>query len=880
MLGKRPNKVYDPFLKAGLGYQNPKHLKKAIAAQPKMYDGERLHSMKLIINSHDSEETLEDAEEIRLKMKNKMIQLNYAKSNDLYETFVPQKDFSAEQTYFLNPFTSNVSFESSKEISDLPTPKMPNENSKVKRALFTSHVVEKSRNLGATYVVAKSKFSVAKTPTTKNKDKDRESKENPKTVDDDDENEKKDGDDKKDDDNDDHTKHTLVRDQEMGSMETRKEKIHTPISSPTRPPRKNLSSDKTLSRELTKIVSPSNATTSKAQHKTRRISSKYNHIPGVIHRMCIRQGYMIQCMGKKYVGESSRLPVGNKKLPDQGKLNRTNNNIPWVIDLKLCYNTLRFKEGETLTQTFIRYKALMNELVNDRIKISKNKINTGFINGLPKKWLSFCQILRNTNHVKDSELASLFCNLKYEENLIDSIYGTKKKKSLISATPLSISFFSTSIVQDFQDSRDEEEDTKSSQEYMDDLEEEYQARALLAKSKRFFKREEVSSDDNEMVEVKVLMALAEDNDVVSKEVTKNGEWVKISIIKAKDLVFVKSSSDDTKVSIPGVERPWLFEVKVPAKGNKSVSTSKVNLDPAGKLKNVKIEDDPPLAIVMKELNNLKLQISKNQSSYSRNNQPQQVGSSLRSRTLRPSKHIFSPCIHYGFSDHLSNDCVNYPICDICGSYEHDTYGHNKIISLRRGIKPRNPQHVIKSYETCGSTVHTTNDHNDIEWFRRVYIHNHKDHLGKFDEKDDDGYFLGYSLVFKAFGVFNIQRQQNEETYHIIFNESPDAIKFTKHSFDNINIAESERYPPDEYLHPYEPSQRYQTNSNDDIHIELVNIIGDPRARMLTRAMVKELSVALAHECLFVDFLSEEEPKKVSEALKHSGWVDAMQDKLN
>ncbi|GJW08955.1 hypothetical protein Tco_1571378 [Tanacetum coccineum] len=70
MLGKQPNKVYDPFLKARLGYQNPERLKKAIAAQPKMYDGERLHSTKLIIDSPTSEETPEDAEESRLKMKN------------------------------------------------------------------------------------------------------------------------------------------------------------------------------------------------------------------------------------------------------------------------------------------------------------------------------------------------------------------------------------------------------------------------------------------------------------------------------------------------------------------------------------------------------------------------------------------------------------------------------------------------------------------------------------------------------------------------------------------------------------------------------------------------------------------------------------------
>ncbi|GKC19839.1 hypothetical protein Tco_1021989 [Tanacetum coccineum] len=72
MLGKKPNKVYDPFLKAGLGYTNPERLKKAIAAQPKMYDGDLIHSNKLVIHSIDSDKTLEDAEEIRNKMRHKM----------------------------------------------------------------------------------------------------------------------------------------------------------------------------------------------------------------------------------------------------------------------------------------------------------------------------------------------------------------------------------------------------------------------------------------------------------------------------------------------------------------------------------------------------------------------------------------------------------------------------------------------------------------------------------------------------------------------------------------------------------------------------------------------------------------------------------------
>ncbi|GJX47358.1 hypothetical protein Tco_0272548 [Tanacetum coccineum] len=198
-----------------------------------------------------------------------------------------------------------------------------------------------------------------------------------------------------------------------------------------------------------------------------------------------------------------------------------------VMDLKLCYNTFKFKESESLTQTFTKYKALMNEL-------------------------------------------------------------------------------------DFQDSPDDEEDTRSSQEYMNDLEEEYQVRALLSKSKIFFKKvpsyqspfqpkhlhssehkpelrhtkdfeakynkvkaklallsssasspksssgknkgliaetyewdeEEVSSDENEEIEVKALMKLANEKRVsVSKESASNGEWVKISIQKVHTLLEMEDNDD-------------------------------------------------------------------------------------------------------------------------------------------------------------------------------------------------------------------------------------------------------------------------------------------------------------------------------------------------
>ncbi|GJW29518.1 retrovirus-related pol polyprotein from transposon TNT 1-94 [Tanacetum coccineum] len=241
---------------------------------------------------------------------------------------------------------------------------------------------------------------------------------------------------------------------------------------------------------------------------------------------------------------------------------------------------------------------------------------------------------------------------------------------------------------------------------------------------------------------------------------------------------------------------------------------------------------------------------------------------------------------------------------------------------------------------------------DINYFHMfgylMFFHNHKDHLGKFDAKADDGYFLGYSFVSKAFRVFNTRRQQIEETYHVTFGESMEAIRFTHTLEDEIGINDSSRYPPDEFVHkdtpsnnqvpeviaPNEPdiphtedtegppnlintegtheqnvyndqmitqptdvplgnntkvsrpmtkslvpdvtqshiSNQASTSSHlvpqdrwaRDQHIELVNIIGDLGEGMLTRSMAAMHIAALASECLFVDFLSKIEPKKVSE----------------
>nr|GEW52352.1 retrovirus-related Pol polyprotein from transposon TNT 1-94 [Tanacetum cinerariifolium] len=71
----------------------------------------------------------------------------------------------------------------------------------------------------------------------------------------------------------------------------------------------------------------------------------------------------------------------------------------------------------------------------------------------------------------------------------------------------------------------------------------------------------------------------------------------------------------------------------------------------------------------------------------------------------------------------------------------------------------------------------------------------------------------------------------------------------------------------------------QDRWSQDKHIELVNIIGDQTARILTRSMAKELSAASAHECLFVDFLSKEDLKRVEVDFPRLIWEDLIH-KLN
>ncbi|GJW13678.1 retrovirus-related pol polyprotein from transposon TNT 1-94 [Tanacetum coccineum] len=323
-----------------------------------------------------------------------------------------------------------------------------------------------------------------------------------------------------------------------------------------------------------------------------------------------------------------------------------------------------------------------------------------------------------------------------------------------------------------------------------------------------------------------------------------------------NLVFVRSLADDTSVFIPCVERPWLTDVEgrilpnhdtgriLPPESQVIVtnpsavitnssateydstdesSVCNTPLPPLEKIASVEPVFGPKTIKSILKLNStLKTKTSKGVTINEPSSAPakdikkvsvskrsqlllhlrSQGRPSSRSKTSRPSKRFFPPCIHCGGIDYLSNECLYYPICEALQA---------------------------KKAEALKSTRAELSDAN------RSKTPTKRDHLGKFDEKADDGYLLGYSLVSKAFRVFNTRRQQTEETYHITFDESLDAIKFL-----NLQLTTSTLLKMKD--------------------INLMNIF-----------------ILMS---LFKDFLSEEEPKNVFEALKHHGWVDAMQDELN
>ncbi|GKE67596.1 retrovirus-related pol polyprotein from transposon TNT 1-94, partial [Tanacetum coccineum] len=112
-------------------------------------------------------------------------------------------------------------------------------------------------------------------------------------------------------------------------------------------------------------------------------------------------------------------------------------------------------------------------------------------------------------------------------------------------------------------------------------------------------------------------------------------------------------------------------------------------------------------------------------------------------------------------------------------------------------------------------------------------------------------------------------------------DAADCIISFIRKMENLNEVKTTETSPTpltllQITNPLAPQDRWSR----DKHIELVNIIGEPLGGITTRSRNRDSKAASAHECLYVNFLSEIKPKKLNETIKEEGWVIAMQEELN
>ncbi|GKA69540.1 hypothetical protein Tco_0775604 [Tanacetum coccineum] len=351
-----------------------------------------------------------------------------------------------------------------------------------------------------------------------------------------------------------------------------------------------------------------------------------------------------------------------------------------IMDLKLEYQTFRAKPTESLSHTYTRYKTLLNELANDGVNLFQHEINVGFVNSLPEKWLTLSQGLRNANHTQTIALSDIY-----------------------ESTVISTAFFSNNVIQDFQENSDDEVDERS---YLRDLDIEFHEIALLANSKQV-------SDDDEVTQVKVQMALADDELTVGNNHARNGEWIDITMRKGASpssevmpLTFQPHSlkerpglgimkhtkpktQDSLNKSILGtvtVSKTEPTTPSVPTKVKDTKQESKIN--ELTKLVQMLIYEKVNSTQKTQESNSHIQQTESSKEDHRTSDHDMYTASLKRSENYKaqpyqyasPSKQIlkakakpFPLCTHCGFNDHRPDDYRNYPECGICGKTHQGAY---------------------------------------------------------------------------------------------------------------------------------------------------------------------------------------------------------------
>ncbi|XP_073300494.1 uncharacterized protein [Primulina huaijiensis] len=241
---------------------------------------------------------------------------------------------------------------------------------------------------------------------------------------------------------------------------------------------------------------------------------------------------------------------------------------------------------------------------------------------------------------------------------------------------------------------------------------------------------------------------------------------------------------------------------------------------------------------------------------------------------------------------------------------------------------QNRSMINKNHEKTPYEIWTSKQP-EVGYFRifgcKCFIHiNGKTHLTAFDVKADNGIFLGYSAVSKAYRVYNLRTLTVEESIHIVFDESSicrenscsiindllnklDATNLEASSDDEIDLRRTgENRSKEDKIIQEQTQQVNELEDNQqtlDTQVEegaleqedeviqttesntygpclrwkknhpLELVIGNPTAPLRTRNQ-------MINEFIHAAFVSQIEPKKIDDALLDTNCIEAMQEELN
>ncbi|GJS80510.1 putative ribonuclease H-like domain-containing protein [Tanacetum coccineum] len=189
-----------------------------------------------------------------------------------------------------------------------------------------------------------------------------------------------------------------------------------------------------------------------------------------------------------------------------------------------------------------------------------------------------------------------------------------------------------------------------------------------------------------------------------------------------------------------------------------------------------------------------------------------------------------------------------------------------------------------------------------------------DHLGKFDGKADEGFFVRYSVVSKAMRVFNKRTGIVEETLNIRFlKNAPNVIgNGLDWLFDVDSLTISMNYVPvvtgnqtngpkdikeDVGMNPTKVNESRASDKGEeddqDTRSEFERLLQQENStnkkkghnNLEEHCLVSYINKQRTtnhkdyQNCLFACFLSQKEHKKVIQAVEDPSWIDSMQEGL-